>query len=80
MIIRVSMEAAETETGVQQAACPAAAGKAKPSEGHRLLIWHCFGDGSNSSLAAQMSAGYTAAKPRNNRQECIDCVLPRAAS
>ena len=31
MIIRVSMEAAETETGVKQAACPAAAEKTQPS-------------------------------------------------
>ena len=66
-IIRVSMEAAETEMGVKQAVCPATAGKAQPNEGHRLLIWHCCGDGCNSSLAAWKSAGYAAAQPRNSR-------------
>lgn len=78
MLVRVSTEDAEIETGVKQVACPDTAGKAAPRQGHQLWIWDCSGDGSNSHLMAQTSAGY-----RNcpeTADKCIDHVLSRAES
>lgn len=69
MLVRVSIEDAEIETGVKQVACPDTAGKAAPRQGHRLWIWDCSGDGSNSHLMAQISAGY-----RNSPETADKCI------
>lgn len=69
MLVRVSTEDAEIETGVKQVACPDTAGKAAPRQRHRLWIWDCSGDGSNSHLMAQISAGY-----RNSPETADKCI------
>lgn len=67
MLVRVSIEDAEIETGVKQVACPDTAGKAAPRQGHRLWIWDCSGDGSNSHLMAQiLQATETAQKQQTS--------------
>lgn len=67
MLVRVSIEDAEIETGVKQVACPDTAGKAAPRQGHQLWIWDCSGDGSNSHLMAQiLQATETAQKQQTS--------------
>lgn len=69
VIIRVSMEAAATETGVKQAACPSAARKHSPAMGIDCVDGDIIddGDGFKSSFAAQLYAGYAVAQPRHSR-------------